>query len=229
MLIDFASRQFYESRAGRAAKEILRARVRQLWPDVARERLLPLGCAELLIDSPSIVAAHMTGAKDQPFCCLADSRDKPLPDASLDRVIALHTAETSEDMDFLLREIWRVLKGEGRVLLILPRRNSGWATNPATPFGREQAYGTKTIKGLLNKHFFTIESISPALYLPPWIALGHEFIAQKIDLCSSLLFFQQGGGVLLVEARKRVHGLATERARTNSLQPDPLFPMPLPI
>jgi SAM-dependent methyltransferase len=58
---------------------------------------------------------------------LVDEAFIPLPDASMDRTIAAHLVENTEQLRPMLRQIWRVLAPSGRVISIVPNRTSLWA------------------------------------------------------------------------------------------------------
>ena len=55
----------------------------------------------------------------------------PLPDASVDRVLAVHALEMTVHGPDLLREVWRVLASGGKLLLVVPNRRDGGASEKA--------------------------------------------------------------------------------------------------
>lgn len=67
---------------------------------------------------------------------LVDEDDLPLPDASIDRLLLMHALENSENTRLLLREVWRVLTPQGRLLAVVPNRRGLWAHLDATPLAR---------------------------------------------------------------------------------------------
>ncbi len=101
----------------------------------------------------------------------------------------------------LLRELWRVLKPEGRLLLIVPNRRGVWARLDSTPFGYGQPYSRSQLEGLLRNALFTPASWGSALHVPPF---------NKRVLMKSATAWERAGarlwpgfaGVLIVEARK---------------------------
>src|SRR3546814_313059 len=66
---------------------------------------------------------------------LVEETDLPLPDYSIDRVLLAHGLENADSLRALLREIWRVLTGDGRVLVVVPNRRGLWARSDRTPLG----------------------------------------------------------------------------------------------
>ena len=71
-----------------------------------------------------------------------------LPDFSVDRVLLVHGLESSEYQRELLREVWRVLTGEGRLLVVAPNRRGIWARLERTPLGWGQPYSTGQLSRL---------------------------------------------------------------------------------
>ncbi len=127
----------------------------------------------------------------------------PLPDASVDRLLLVHYLEVSENPNQLLREIWRVLAPEGRLLIIVPNRRGIWARLDTTPFGFGRPYSRDQLAKLLTQSLFTPIDVASALNMPPidrpWLlrwATAFERIGQRLWPLFS--------GVLMVEARKEV-------------------------
>src|SRR5258708_19671694 len=53
---------------------------------------------------------------------LADEGELPLQDFSIDRALLVHSLEYSEQVRALLKEVWRVLAGGGRLMVVVPNR-----------------------------------------------------------------------------------------------------------
>ena len=58
---------------------------------------------------------------------LVDDTELPLIDEGADRILLVHMLEWSEKPRELLRELWRVLAPNGRLLLVVPNRRGLWA------------------------------------------------------------------------------------------------------
>jgi SAM-dependent methyltransferase len=134
---------------------------------------------------------------------LVENEHLPLPDASVDRLLGVHCLETAERARPLLREIWRVLAPEGRLLLIVPNRRGVWARIDTTPFGQGQPYSRGQLETLLQDSLLTPIDWSMALYLPP--------LDRRMILRSAAAIERLGGrltpvfsGVIIVEARKEM-------------------------
>ena len=79
----------------------------------------------------------------------------------------MHGLEAAENARQLLREVWRVLKDDGRLLVVAPNRRGLWAYVETTPFGQGEPYSPGQIGRLLADALFRVERRDTALYLPP--------------------------------------------------------------
>src|SRR6516225_1310180 len=61
------------------------------------------------------------------LAALVDELELPLTDSAVDRVLLVHALEMARDPIALLREVWRVLAGGGRLLIVVPNRRGVWA------------------------------------------------------------------------------------------------------
>ena len=57
----------------------------------------------------------------------------PLPSSGVDAVLLVHGLEIAPDPSALLQECWRVLKGMGRIVVVVPHRGSMWAGRRSHP------------------------------------------------------------------------------------------------
>src|SRR4029079_3988663 len=128
----------------------------------------------------------------------------PLPENSLNRVLLVHSIENSEQLSWMMREIWRVLTPGGRVLAVVPNRLGFWARSSKSPFGYGRPFSSMQWRDLLDSHQFTCTRSSSALFMLPlswrfaWrAALRIEAFGKKC--------FRPIGGVLLIEAEKQIH------------------------
>src|SRR3546814_8778053 len=86
---------------------------------------------------------------------LVEETDLPLPDYSIDRVLLAHGLENADSLRALLREIWRVLTGDGRVLVVVPNRRGLWARSDRTPLGWGHPYSAAQLSRVLRDNMFT--------------------------------------------------------------------------
>src|SRR3546814_1774371 len=86
---------------------------------------------------------------------LADEAELPFPDLSIDRLLLVHAVECSEQLRPMLREAWRVLSGNGRLLVVVPNRRGIWARLERSPFGNGHPFSQRPIRRLLGDCLFT--------------------------------------------------------------------------
>ncbi|XDZ65743.1 class I SAM-dependent methyltransferase [Alphaproteobacteria bacterium LSUCC0684] len=161
------------------------------------------------------VGFHFTGMdvtrwpRRQPSrTALVDENNLPLLDSSLDEALLIHGLETARDPSRLLGECWRVLKGQGRFVVVVPHRGTIWAVREMTPFGYGQPYSTHQIRSLLRSHDFEVEHIYQALAAPPSHSPLYPRFAPIVEKLSKPM-----GGVLIVEATKMLYSVRGVPAR----------------
>ncbi len=170
--------EFYTSRQGGVAALLLRERLAALWPDLTRQSVLGFGYAvpylRLWREEARCVAltpAHIGAAAWPPgapgLTCTAEEDALPFSDLCFDRILVVHGLEAAERTGRLLRELWRVLRDDGRLLIVTPNRSGMWAHMESTPFGQGQPYSAAQIGRLLGAAMFRIERRDTALYVPP--------------------------------------------------------------
>jgi SAM-dependent methyltransferase len=209
-------RDFYSSSMGQVARRMIRRRLRELWPDVTGQSVLGLGYAAPYLnifrgDAERILAA-MPAAQgvlhwppEEPgLTALVDELDLPLPDLSMDRVLLVHAMECTDQVRPLLREIWRVLSGSGRLVVVTPNRRGLWAQFERTPLGHGQPYSSTQLSRVLRDNLFTPIETHPALFVPP--------VHSRMILSSAPAWEQLGrrafktfSGVIMTEAVKQIY------------------------
>ena len=209
-------RDFYRTALGQVARRMIRRAVRQMWPDLHGMRLLGVGypapflsaisaeaerTVALMPASLGVLAWPPDGAN---LALLADEGELPFADFSLDRVLLVHALETTEQAGTMLKEVWRVLAGGGRLLVVVPNRRGIWARLDRTPFGSGRPYTTSQLSQLLRDELFTPVATGAALFVPPsrsrmmlrsaraWERIGRRW-------------FPTFAGVVIVEATKQIY------------------------
>ena len=140
-------RDFYETSLGQVAARMLRRRIRTIWPSLTGQSLAGLGYtvpylrpylgeAERVMSLMPAAQGVLPWPKEGPnVATLTEEAELPLQDASVDRLLLVHALECSEQVRPMLSEVWRVLAGGGRVLIVVPNRRGIWARLDRTPFG----------------------------------------------------------------------------------------------
>lgn len=209
-------RDFYETRLGQVARRMIRRRIRLIWPDLRGMRLLGLGYAapylRLFRDEAERVLAVMPASQgvlawpqEGPNAvALADDGELPLQEYSIDRVLLVHGLEFSEQARPLLKEIWRVMAGGGRLMVVVPNRRGIWARIDKTPFGQGHPYTASQLSRLLRETGFTPERVATALYAPPTASRMLLRSAAALERIGER-WFTTFAGVSVVEASKQIY------------------------
>jgi SAM-dependent methyltransferase len=170
---------FYGTARGAVAARLLRERLALLWPDLRGQSVLGMGyaapylrlwregAARCVALTPAQVGVARWPAGAANLSCTADEDALPFPDLCFDRIILVHGLEAAENARRMLREVWRVLKDDGRLLIVAPNRRGIWAHLESTPFGHGQPYSAGQIGQLLAATLFRVERRDGALFLPP--------------------------------------------------------------
>ncbi len=208
-------RDFYRGRHGQVARVMIRRASRELWPSVSGLRVLGVGYATPFLrpylgEAERVVAAmpasqgcvHWPGEGPNRVL-LAGENELPLPDSSFERVIIAHCLETTENLRGLLREVWRVLTDDGRVIVVAPNRRGIWARFDRTPFGHGHPYSSAQLSRLLREHMFTPTASAPALFLPPLRSTSLLRSSAAVERLGRR-FFPTFSGVVLAEAGKQL-------------------------
>ena len=211
-----AAADFYRTAQGAVAAQMLRERLVKLWPDLAGQAVLGLGYAapylrlwrehaqRCIAATPAQVGIARWPGGTAALSCTVDEERLPFADLSMDRILLVHGLENAENARRMLREVWRVLKDDGHVVVVTPNRVGMWAHVESTPFGQGQPYSPGQISRLLAASLFRVERRDTALYHPPY--------RLRVVLRSARLFEQVGrrvaprlAGVTITEAVKDVY------------------------
>jgi SAM-dependent methyltransferase len=223
-------RHFYAHPLGAVARRFVGRGLRARWTDTRGMRVLGLGYAtpylglfrheaeRCIAFMPAAQGVVKWPSQSPTLTALVDELELPLADAAADRVLLVHALEMSHDTVALLREVWRVLAPNGRLLAVIPNRRGLWARLDITPFGNGRPYSRPQITSLLRESWFTPTAWDEALYVPPiprpWFlrsAPAWESAAAAISAPFN--------GVYLVEAMKQVYRPVAARREKRRLMP----------
>ena len=229
-------RDFYASPLGRVARRMIRERIRDSWPDVTGQTIVGVGFATPYLGQYRQEARRVIAAMPAPQgvihwpvegpgeTMLCEEAELPLPDLSVDRLIMVHAIECAEQVRPLMREVWRVLAGNGRLLVIAPNRRGIWARLDRTPFGFGSPYTNSQLSGLLRDTMFAPVSRAGALYVPPARSRMIQSSARAWENVG-VRWFKGFGGVVMVEASKQIYAatpagaVARRRSYTTATNP----------
>jgi SAM-dependent methyltransferase len=152
---------------------------------------------------PSGQGALVWPSAERNMSVLVEEAHLPLSDNSVDRMLIVHGLEVAERPAALLREMWRVLTPQGRLLIIAPNRSGVWARTDRTPFGQGRPYSRDQLDQLLRTAMFTPVNWDSALYIPPIHRALIIRSAPAIERIGSRVS-RRFAGVILVEATKEL-------------------------
>ncbi|HSU05373.1 MAG TPA: class I SAM-dependent methyltransferase [Acetobacteraceae bacterium] len=218
-----ASADFYGTARGAVTARLLRERLGLLWPDLTGQSVLGLGytapylrlwrdnagrCVSL---TPAQLGVARWPAGAPNLTCTAEEDALPFPDLMFDRILLVHGLEAADNARRMLREVWRVLKDDGRLLIVAPNRSGLWAYVESTPFGHGQPYSFGQLGRLLTSALFRVERRDTALYLPP---STHRLVLRGGPLLerSGRRLAPGLAGVTITEAVKDVYAAMPVRA-----------------
>ena len=216
-------RSFYQSRQGRLVRRLLGDHVRQFWENVKGLDVAGIGYAVPLLRSFENEAARVTALmpdtlgihrwpEDGPGrAALAAEAEWPLATESVDRILMLHALEHADHPEAVMQEAWRVLKSNGRLLLIVPHRMGLWARADWTPFGHGTPFTSGQVRNLLQGSLFVKERSDRALFMPPFKSFFALRSAYQFEAFGRY-FFSGLCGVYIVEASKQVYAGTTVAA-----------------
>ncbi len=210
-------RAFYNSDIGAIVQHTLQKRICSLWGDVHDYRILGCGYAlpylSALEKRSERVIAMMSanqGVQRWPQhsenrTLLCDESYLPIENASVDCVLLVHHLEYCNDLPRALHEIWRILKSNGRVLIIVPNRMGLWARADWSPLGHGHPFTQSQLEAYLRKAKLCVDSHEGALFMPP-------IPKSPVVMKSAHLFERMGrsfmpfiAGVHVVEAHKEIY------------------------
>lgn len=224
-------KEFYKTKTGKYAKRQLLAMVQKTW----RRRLtgnffgvgFPIPFIKHLdgeklrefVVLPSELGAFWWQSKPDKGNCvgLCSQSELPFDDEVADSILSIHALEFSRDPDDAIAEIWRILKPQGRLLIVVSNRSGLWARRDTTPFGHGRPYSSTQLVKLLKDHNFVIEQARHTLYTPPFKS---EFMLKAF---SFLEYLGIGGmmpffaGVHVIEASKQIHAIPKKMSAREQL------------
>jgi SAM-dependent methyltransferase len=215
-------RSFYDEPIGQVTRRTIFRRVRRAWPNVRGLRVMGYGYALPYLRpfaSEAERAVALVPAQDETdlsglrLAVRGEEDAWPFVDSLFDRILVVHGLESAESVRPLLRQIWRVLAPEGRLVCVVPNRASLWAQIERSPFAHGRPFSRAQLEKLMRDSMFVPERWDSALFFPPvhsrklvrsgvaWERMGRTF-------------WPRLAGVHIVEATKSLYALAApERMR----------------
>lgn len=207
---------FYGTARGWVAASLIRERLMQIWPRLAGQSVLGVGYTAPYLSlwreeayrcialTPAQIGTTRWPSGAANLSCTAEEDALPFPDLTFDRILLVHGLEGAENGRRMLREVWRVLKDDGRLLIVAPNRRGMWAHLESTPFGQGQPYSPGQIGRLLAATLFRVERRDTALFMPP-SHLRTVLRGARLWERSGRWLVPQFAGVTITEAVKDIY------------------------
>lgn len=209
---------FYQKRVGRLVRRIVSSHIQEIWPDDGMKDYSICGYGfvppymrpfyKKVERNYCIMSArqNVVGWPEdgQGLVCLSEEGRIPLETESVDRMLVVHGLEYAEDRNVLLNELWRVLKSNGRMIVVVPNRLGMWSRADWTPFGHGSPYTHRQLLQDLQANLFVHEKSTRALFMPPFksfLAIQTAYILESFGR-----YLWPGlAGVHMVEVSKQVY------------------------
>tara|TARA_B100000131_G_scaffold318639_1_gene362913 strand:- start:902 stop:1612 length:711 start_codon:yes stop_codon:yes gene_type:complete len=208
--------EFYNSQLGLTVQQCITKEISTRWTDLNSTRILGVGFSSpyiktynknqnniisLLPPIPSIEFAAGNSANQE---LISLFHEIPLPDLSIDRIIIVHALEFSESANLMIRELWRILTDNGKILFIVPNRLGIWCRFDSNPFGFGRPYSPNQLVRLLEDNLFTTIGRNTALYMPPIKVRGMNSLSKGWEIFGRHTF-PNLGGIISIEAEKQIY------------------------
>ena len=209
---------WYASRAGRAARPRVRARLAEMQAEAAGDRALYCGPAALCGDAGALPGRLRRWFRLHPGAGAGELRARPevLPVAPgcLDFLVLAHALELSDRPHEVLREADRTLAPHGCLLLAAFNPWSWYGLRRLLPGGGpwdRHFYGAARIRDWLSVLNFRVEDARGAAFRPP---LQSELLQRRLRGLERQEAWRANpfGGVHCIRARKLRAPLTPERA-----------------
>ena len=228
--------QFYVSRLGVAAQAMVSRRLQTLWPDLDGLDVLGYGygipflqgygdnistkCVRSIVYAmPAEQGAVRQMSSRGNISVLTPDHQFPFEPGVFDRVLLVHGLEEAPRMAALLGELWRVMKPEGRIVIVAANRAGLWARTDKTPFGAGRPFSRTQLSMALKTSGFVPLVRSGALYCPPMNKMCSMGMAAGFEKFGETVW-PGFSGLVLVEAVKRLYAGQEGRERRRIKRPN---------
>lgn len=167
---------------------------------------------EMFPDFLGAIIDENTGFKQE----AVDEYYLPIEPSTIDVVILSHILELVEKPETVIEEAWRVLKPNGILISIVPRRAGSWTRYDNNPFGFGRSFSQKQL-GYLTELFFYSENSYYYLYSPPWNNLLNYKLSSLVEKIGPLTF-PFLSGLKMEVSKKIIYAKPNQRKKKSSLQ-----------
>lgn len=207
---------FYQSPLGKQVQQSLALALATYRPTHRDERVVGLGYCTPYLElfrshskncfafMPARQGASVWPNRQNVATTLIFEEDLPLPDRCIDKIILVHALEQTENASETLREIWRVLAPNGKLIIVVANRRGFWCRSDATPFGSGEPYSRGQLTQIVKNAGFTCQALQEILHFLPTKNLNIRRFSAFFEKLQKQ-FFPYFGGVLIMEAQKNFY------------------------
>ena len=215
---------FYQSPLGKTTRNIVLNLIKDFWPSVTAQTVLGVGYPLPYFDSflgetkkTFVFMPVQQGVDHWPvnkpgLVSLIEEHHFPLPDESIDRLLLIHCLEHTGQVPHFLREVWRILSPEGRLLIITPNRRGIWARLDYTPFGHGNPYTMTQLTKVLISNQFTPLTQKRGLYTFPSQSRFTLPLSPFVETIGDKIM-PKFSGILALECTKQIYALPPLRQK----------------
>tara|TARA_B100001989_G_C24493405_1_gene440824 strand:- start:88 stop:849 length:762 start_codon:yes stop_codon:yes gene_type:complete len=209
-------KDFYRTREGYLVQRVISSAIAGFWDDVHGLRVMGCGYTIPFLDqfkdeAERIIAVMPSGQgaclwpKDKKNAvCMAYEDSFPLENNAMDRILLVHYLECAEDLRICLREVWRVLKPNGRLMVVVPNRGGFWAHADWSPFGQGSPFSHYQLNFYMKDNLFSPLRSKGALYTPPFHSRTIQRFSNTFEYLGKTVI-PIAAGVYVAEFKKEVY------------------------
>lgn len=228
---------FYASKLGVAAKNMVLRRLSTVWPDLSGKDVLGYGycypfmtpylpdAKRTICAMPGAMGGIVQSSSRGVMTCLTESIAMPFEDEQFDNVLVAHGVEEAFMLPELMKELWRITRPEGRIIVIASNRSGLWARSDRSPFGAGRPFSRNQLKAELRTAGFVPSIWSGALYIPPLKSCTNKTFLNVTETFGETVW-PGFSGLVLVEAIKRLYaepsGNLKEGVKRSIFNPAPI-------
>ena len=209
--------KFYSTQLGNVTRKHIEEKILKKWKSVKGNNLLGLGYLKpwlKIFESSNTFFSAITEIEDKKKeiikitkqTCIVEDTKLPFPDLSINRILICHLLETTTQIDLLLHEMWRIMSGESKIILIVPNKLGFWCRNKNNPFGHGKSFTSFELNSLLLDHGFSDIKVDFCLFMPP---SEKKYLLSESNRIERLgnKFLNIFGGIIFIEASKNIYAL----------------------
>ena len=206
---------FYRSHLGKVVCKTIRKHISKRWENPHGQTILGLGYASPFMKpfrqnntTLALMYRHQGVTTwprdDKNLTAQVDEHSLPIFNGDIDKILLIHGLEHTLHINSQLSEIWRVLKGNGHVIIVVPARMSIWARYEKTPLASGRPYTISQLKDVVRMHGLEPIWEEKIIKYPPF---WHKALFPFYPIISRVVdtLLPNFGGMILLECKKDVY------------------------